>query len=461
MSSFHWRPKLGMQSVIWDEAVKINGADPDFYRRDLFEAIAAGDSPEWDFGVQLFDEKQAASFDFDVLDATKLVPEELVPLKIVGRMVLDRNPDNFFAETEQIAFCPANVVPGIDFSNDPLLQGRLFSYLDTQLIRLGGPNFNEIPVNQPKCPWANLQRDGHMRMRVAKGRVAYEPNSLAPEAPRADPSRGFASLTRAENGDTMRIRPESFADHYSQARMFFLSQTEAEKNHIISALIFELSKVETPAIRERVVAHLVHVDEGMAKRVAAGLRLVGAVEPAPTKVPARSEIKPSPALSIIGKMPQTLKGRVIGCLVTDGADSAVLDALRTAAQKEGARLKLIAPHVGGAEAANGKMLEADLQLAGAPSIFFDAVAVIASETGTRELAREAAALDFLSDAFNHLKVIGLVPAAKPLLRRACITDKLVDKGIVPLTGADAVAGFIAAAKKTRIWDREPKVRNFP
>jgi catalase len=205
-----------------------------------------------------------------VLDATKLVPEELVPLKIVGRMVLDRNPDNFFAETEQVAFCPANVVPGIDFSNDPLLQGRLFSYLDTQLIRLGGPNFNEIPVNQPKCPWANLQRDGHMRMRVAKGRVNYEPNTLAPEAPRADQGRGFSGLTREESGDTMRIRPESFADHYSQARMFFLSQTETEKNHIVSALVFELSKVETPPVRERVVSHLMHVDESMAKRVAAG-----------------------------------------------------------------------------------------------------------------------------------------------------------------------------------------------
>ena len=270
---FHWRPKLGMQSVLWDEAVKINGADPDFHRRDLWEAIDSGDFPEWEFGLQLFDEKQAASFDFDVLDATKLIPEEIVPLKIVGRMVLDRNPDNFFAETEQIAFCPANVVPGIDFSNDPLLQGRLFSYLDTQLIRLGGPNFNEIPVNQPKCPWANLQRDGHMRMRVAKGRIAYEPNTLAPEAPRADPKNGFAGLTRPENGDTMRIRPESFADHYTQARLFFLSQTKPEQNHIVAALVFELSKVETAEIRERVVGQLIHVDEGMAKRVAAGLRL--------------------------------------------------------------------------------------------------------------------------------------------------------------------------------------------
>jgi len=458
---FHWRPKLGMQSVIWDEAVKINGADPDFHRRDLFEAIQAGDFPEWEFGVQLFDEKQAESFDFDVLDATKLVPEELVPLQIVGRMVLNRNPDNFFAETEQIAFCPANVVPGVDFSNDPLLQGRLFSYLDTQLIRLGGPNFNEIPVNQPKCPWANLQRDGHMRMRVAKGRVAYEPNSLVPEAPRADAARGFVGLTRAESGDTLRIRPESFADHYTQARMFFLSQTEPEKNHIVAALVFELSKVETPAVRERVVSHLVHVDEGMAERVAAGLRLKSAIEPAPTKVLPQSRITPSPALSIIGKARQTLHGRVIGCLVSDGVDSALMDALRAAAKKEGAKLKIVAPSVGGVQTANGTMLEADLQLAGGPSIFFDAVTVIVSDAGARELAREAAALDFISDAFNHLKVIGYVPAAEPLLRRVGITAELTDAGIVPLADRSAIAGLIAAAKKTRIWDREPKVRNVP
>jgi catalase len=458
---FHWRPKLGMQSVIWDEAVKINGADPDFHRRDLWEAIDSGDFPEWEFGLQLFDEKQAANFDFDVLDATKLIPEELVPLKIVGRMVLDRNPDNFFAETEQIAFCPANVVPGIDFSNDPLLQGRLFSYLDTQLLRLGGPNFNEIPVNQPKCPWANLQRDGHMRMRVSRGRVAYEPNTLAPQAPRADPARGFAGQTRPEGGDTMRVRPESFADHYTQARLFFLSQAEPEQNHIVSALVFELSKVETPAIRERVVGQLIHVDEGMAKRVAAGLRLESKIQPAATKVPARSGVEPSPALSIIGKAPETLKGRAIGCLVSDGADGELVDALRTAVEKEGAKLKIVAPYVGGTKTADGKMLEVDMRIDGGPSIFFDAVALIVSDAGAKELARDAAAVDFIADAFNHLKVLGYAVAAEPLLRRAGITAELADEGIIPLANVGAVAGFIAAAKKMRVWDREPKVRNIP
>jgi catalase len=458
---FHWRPKLGMQSMIWDEAVKINGADPDFHRRDLFEAIQSGDFPEWEFGVQLFDEKQAASFDFDVLDATKLIPEELVPLKIVGRLVLDRNPDNFFAETEQIAFCPANVVPGIDFSNDPLLQGRLFSYLDTQLIRLGGPNFNEIPVNQPKCPWANLQRDGHMRMQVSRGRVSYEPNTLAPEAPRAEPVRGFHGLNRPESGDTMRIRPESFADHYTQARLFYLSQTKPEQDHMVAALVFELSKVETPAVRERVVGHLMQVDDTLAKRVAAGLRLEGKIEPAPTKVPARDGVKPSPALSIIGKASQTLKGRVVGCLVSDGADRALVEALRTAAEKEGAKLKIVAPHVGGAKTADGKLLEADMRVDGGPSIFFDAVALIVSEAGAKELAREAAAIGFVADAFNHLKVIGYAPAAEPLLRRAGITAELADDGVVPLVNPSAIGGFVAAAKKMRVWGREPKVRNIP
>ena len=300
-----------------------------------------------------------------------------------------------------------------------------------------------------------------MRMRVAKGRVNYEPNTLAPEAPRADPKRGFIGLRRAENGDTMRDRPESFADHYSQARMFLLSQTETEKNHIVAALVFELSKVETPPVRERVVSHLMHVDEGMANRVAAGLGLGCGIEPAATKVPARRQIKPSPALSIIGKAPQTLKGRVIGLLVSDGADCGLIEALRAALHKEEARLKIVAPHVGGAETADRKLLAAHLQLAGVPSIFFDAVAVVVSEAGARELVRDAAAIDFLSDAFNHLKVIGHVPAAKPLLLRAGIAKELVDGGIVPLTGVDAVAGFITAAKKGRVWDREPKVRKLP
>jgi catalase len=250
---FHWRPKLGLQSTVWDETVKISGADPDYHRRDMFEAIEAGAFPEWEFGVQLFTQEEADKFPFDHLDATKLIPEELVPLRIIGRLVLNRWPDNFFAETEQVAYCPANIVPGIDFSNDPLLQGRLFSYLDTQLSRLGSVNFHQIPINASKCPMANQQRDGHMQMTQAKGRVAYEPNSLSGTSPAETPAMGFHSALATETGGKGRIRAESFADHYSQARMFYRSQTAYEKAHIASALVFELSKVESVHVCEAVV----------------------------------------------------------------------------------------------------------------------------------------------------------------------------------------------------------------
>ena len=395
-----------------------------------------------------------------MLDATKLIPEELVPLRIVGRMVLNRNPDNFFAETEQVAFCPANVVPGIDFSNDPLLQGRLFSYLDTQLIRLGGPNFQQIPVNAPKCPWHNLQRDGHMQTQVHAGRVNYEPNSLMPEAPRADPRHGFTGLTRPENGDTLRVRPESFADHYTQARLFFLSQTPPEQNHIAAALVFELSKVETLAVRERVVSHLMHVDETLGKRVAAGLRLEHPVEAAQTKVPPKRDVKPSPALSIIAKAPETLKGRKIGCLVSDGAERATVDALRKAVESAGAQLAVVAPHIGGAMLSDGSMLPADMRIDGGPSVFFDAIAIVVAAAGATKLGKDSAAVNFIADAFNHLKVIAFVPAAEPLLFRAGIAAELFDDGVVRLEGA-GVDAFIAAAKKMRVWDREPKVRDLP
>src|SRR6202521_3610008 len=264
---FHWKPKLGMQSTLWDEALKLQAADNDYHRRDLHESIVSGAYPEWELGLQMFDQEFADAQPYDVLDATKLIPEEVVPVRLVGRMVLDRNPDNFFAETEQVAFCPANIVPGVDFSNDPLLQGRLFSYLDTQLSRLGGPNSHELPINQPKCPFQNFQRDGHMRMEVAKGRVNYEPNTLGQGGPREDPKRGFTGFYRPENGDVRRIRPGAFAEHFTQARLFFISQTEPEQNHIVSALVFELSKVETPAVRERVVAQLMNIDDAMATRV--------------------------------------------------------------------------------------------------------------------------------------------------------------------------------------------------
>ncbi|RJQ23043.1 MAG: catalase [Nitrospiraceae bacterium] len=449
---FHWRPKLGLQSTIWDETVKICGADPDYHRRDMFEAIKAGNFPEWEFAVQLFTQKEADRLPFDHLDATKLIPEELVPLKVIGRMVLDRWPNNFFAETEQVAYCPANIVPGIDFSNDPLLQGRLFSYLDTQLSRLGSPNFHQIPINAPKCPFGNLQRDGHMQMAQPTGRVAYEPNSLSENSPRETPAKGFHSAAITETGNKGRIRAESFADHYSQARQFYLSQTSYEQAHIASALVFELSKVEHVHVREAMVGHLRHIEEDLAKRVAEGLAL-DKMPYAPTAAAPVQELDPSPALQIIGKMKDTLMGRAIGILIADGSDGAVIKKIKTAATQAGATVKIVAPKVGGAILADGSTLAADGQLAGTPSVLFDAVAVILSDEGAKTLSMESAAIDFVRDAFGHLKAIAVDKGGEELLKTANIGK---DAGVLDALDKNA---FIAAAKK-RQWDREKSVRTL-
>ncbi|GAB2803359.1 catalase [Dyella kyungheensis] len=448
-AKFHWRPKLGIQSTVWDEAVKLQAADNDFHRRDLFEAIEGGHYPEWNLAVQLFTEEDAAKFPFDHLDATKLIPEELVPLTVIGRMVLDRWPDNFFAETEQVAYCPANVPPGIDFSNDPLLQGRLFSYLDTQLSRLGSPNFNQIPINAPKCPYANLQRDGHMQMQVPKGRVNYEPSSLQPDSPR-EVREGFRSATvAADDGAKGRIRAESFADHYSQARLFFRSQSKPEQAHIASSLTFELSKVGTAHVREAIVGHLRHIDADLAQRVANGLGLA-ALPPAPPAAVAPIDMPPSPALQIIGKMKDTLEGRAVGILVDDGSDVAAVKALRKAATDAGATVKLVAPRLGLA-LSDGKRVNADGQLAGTPSTVFDAVAIVLSEEAGKRLARNGAAVDFGRDAFGHLKAIAADAGGQQVLKAGNVGK---DAGVVD---AGDVKAFIKAAK-TRQWDREPKVR---
>ena len=449
---FHWRPKLGLQSLVWDEAVKLAGADPDFHRRDLFESITSGAFPEWEFAVQLFTEEQADALPFDHLDPTKLIPEEVIPLQVIGRMVLDRWPDNFFAETEQVAYCPANIVPGIDFSNDPLLQGRLFSYLDTQLIRLGGPNFHQLPINAPKCPFANQQRDGHMQMERPKGRVNYEPSTLDPASARAT-SAGFRSF--AEPGDDEskgRIRFETFADHYSQARMFFRSQTAPEQAHIASALVFELSKVETPHVREAIVGHLRNIDADLATRVADGLGM-DKLPPAQKAAAEVLDLPPSPALQIIGKMKPTLEGRVIGILVDDGSDAATIKALRKAVEGAGARVKLVAPKVGGATLSDRRKVPADGQLAGTPSLVFDAVALVLSEAAGKRLATEAAAVDFVRDAFGHLKAIAADAGARAVLQAGGIGK---DAGVVE---AGDVKAFVKAAM-TRQWAREPKVRTL-
>ena len=449
---FHWRPKLGLQSTIWDETVKISGADQDFHRRDMFDAITAGDFPEWEFAVQLFTQEEADAFPFDHLDATKLIPEELVPLKVIGRMVLDRWPNNFFAETEQVAYCPSHIVPGIDFSNDPLLQGRLFSYQDTQLSRLGSPNFHQIPVNAPKCPFGNQQRDGHMQMEQPEGRVSYEPNSLSKNSPRESPVNGFRSVAISETGDKGRARPESFADHYSQARQFYLSQTTYEQAHIASALVFELSKVEHPHVREAMVGHLRNIEEDLAQRVSDGLGLE-ALPTAPKPAAPVQKLRPSPALQIIGKMKDTLQGRAIGILIADGSDGALVKKIKRAAIEAGATVKIIAPKVSGAKLAGGSMMSADGQLAGMPSVLFDAVAVILSEGGAKALSLESAAVDFVRDAFGHLKAIAADEGAQTLLKVANIRN---DAGVVSANDSTA---FIAAAK-TRQWRREKSVRTL-
>jgi len=446
---FHWRPKLGLQSTVWDEAVKIAGADQDFMRRDMFEAIEAGDFPEWEFAVQLFSQEQADQFPFDHLDPTKLIPEELVPLQIIGRMVLDRWPNNFFAETEQVAFCPSHVVPGIDFSNDPLLQGRLFSYLDTQLSRLGSPNFSQLPINAPKCPFANQQRDGHMQMTQPAGRVAYEPNSLSKDSPRESP-KGFHSAAINEAGEKGRIRPESFADHYSQARQFFVSQTNFEQSHIASALVFELSKVAHRHIRDAMVGHLRHISEDLASRVADGLGM-DVIPDAPGAAAVVRDLPASPALQLIGKMKDTLMGRSIGLLVADGSDADAIKEIKNAVIKAGATVKIIAPKIAGTRLSDGSVLAADGQLAGTPSVLFDAIAIILSVQGAKALSEEAAAIDFVRDAFGHLKTIAIDKGGSVLLKIAQIAQ---DSGIVDAVEIDS---FIESAK-TRLWAREKSVR---
>ena len=453
---FHWRPKLGLQSTCWDEAVKIAGADPDYHRRDLYEAIEAGQFPEWEFCVQTFSQQQADKFPFDVLDPTKLIPEELVPLEVIGRMVLNRNVDNFFAETEQAAFLPTNLPAGIDVSEDPLLQGRLFSYQDTQLSRLGTVNFHQLPINRAKgCPVMNFQRDGQMQMEIPKGRANYEPNSLDQAGefpgPRASEKYGFRTASVPVEDTKVRLRPESFADHYSQARLFFQSQSKTEQGHMVSALVFELSKVTLPHIRERMLANLVNVDPLLAKRVAAGLGVKDVPAASLSAAPVKT-MKSSPSLRIIDKYKPTLEGRCVGILLTNGADDKILNALKAELKKKGCAFKLIAQMIGGVTLKNGTHIPVDGQLAGTPSVLFDAIAVVCSEKGCDILMKDSAAVDFAAHAFAHLKALGVTTEALPLLKKANVE---MDEAILVLK--KDVSEFAKAAA-TRLWSREAKIR---
>ena len=449
---FHWKPVNGVQSLIWDEAVKISGADPDYNRRDLFESIEQGYFPEWHLGVQLFTEEEAATFPFDHLDATKLIPEELVPVKIVGKMVLNRYPDNFFAETEQVAFCPSHVPPGIDFSNDPLLQGRLFSYLDTQLFRLGSPNFAQIPINAPKCPFANNQQDGYMQMHVPKTRTLYDPQSLDPDRPRENPKKGFESFhEQLDDGVKGRVRAESFADHYSQPRMFYRSQTPAEQAHIASAYAFELGKVDTPHVRTRMLGHLVNIDEDLANRVAMalGMKLPEAIEPA---APVQ-DLPTSEPLQTIGRTPKSLKARMIGILVAEGSKHSEIKKFEEAAMAEGARVKIVAPNKE-VTLDDGTIIQADERVSGGPSVMFDAVVSIIMPDQAKKLAKDSATLDWFNDAYVHCKAIAYCGATDEFILSKLPVEK--DAFVTPLAELDS---FIENAK-SRLWEREPKVRDL-
>ncbi|MCA1779267.1 MAG: catalase [Xanthomonadaceae bacterium] len=457
---FHWTPLQGTHSLLWDEAVKISGADPDFNRRDLWEAIESGEFPEWELGLQIFTEEQAEDFSFDVLDSTKIIPEELVPLTPVGRLVLNRNPDNFFAETEQVAFCTAHVVPGIDFSNDPLLAGRIHSYIDTQLIRLGGPNFHEIPINSPVAPVQNNQRDGLHRQALNRGRVAYEPNSLAGGCPFQAGSAGFVSFPEANDGDKVRGKPEKFAEHYAQATLFYESQTPVEKAHIAAAFRFELSKVGIQAIRERMLSSLVNVSSELASEVAAGLGLeVPEAMPKATTNPAAPEVTVSPALSLMalpGK--RGIRTRQVAVLVEDGVHYASLVALHDVLVEAGAVVHFVGSRVGTFVGDSGDRLEADKSMENSPSVLFDALVIPDGSDAVSTLVDNGHSTEYIKNTFRHCKAILALGAGRELLESAGIGPVIDDDpGILLAKSADAASvapAFIEAIAAHRHWSRD-------
>lgn len=455
---FHWNPVLGTHSQVWDEAVKVSGADPDFHRRDLWEAIDGGHGPEWELGVQVFTEEEAAKFSFDVLDATKIVPEELVPVRPIGRMVLDRNPDNFFAETEQVAFCTAHVVPGLDFTNDPLLAGRIHSYVDTQISRLGGPNFHEIPINAPLAPVHNNQRDGMHRQAIHRGRVSYEPNSLGGGCPFQAGMDGFVSFPEPETGDELRGHPEKFAEHYNQATLFFNSQTEWEQRHIINAFAFELSKLTVPAIRQRMVASLRNVSDDLAQAVADQLGMP-LPEPLPRAMPTppKPEVETSPALSLTARPGDGgVATRKVAILVAEGVDGQAVSAVAQALIKAGVVVRLVGQRIGPLQAEDGSALDADASLDNHPSGLFDGAVVPGGDAAAKRLQADGRALEFLRDAFRHGKtLLGLGQGAQ-VFGAAGIAPDEGDAGLLMGGGAPAksAAAFIEALAKHRHPERE-------
>ncbi len=465
---FHWKPLLGVHSVAWDEAQKISGKDPDFHRRDLWNAIETGAYPEWELGVQIVAAEDEHKFPFDLLDLTKIIPEEVVPVMRIGKMVLNRNPDNFFAETEQVAFHPGHLVPGIDFTNDPLLQGRLFSYTDTQLSRLGSPNFHEIPINRPVAPLHNNQRDGHMRQTINRGETAYEPNTISNGCPFQAKLKdgGFTSYEERIDAKKIRGRSESFFDHFSQAALFYNSQSEAEQRHIINALRFELGKVTRTDIRERMVGILTQVDRTLAAEVAAGLGLpvpekpaypVNHVRPAdadidsyePRKV--KQQVERSPVLSMANTVKDTVKSRQVAFLVADGVSGKDVADMKADLEAAGAQVQLIAPKLGMIKADGGTDLEADQSLLMAASVLFDAVYVPAGKTSAAVLAKEPAALHFINEAYKHCKAVAVNGEGIDVLKETYLQTESNEPGLlINKSGKD----FIDAIALHRFWERE-------
>ncbi len=458
---FHWKPKQGVCSLVWDEAQKLAGKDTDFHRRDLWESIETGDYPEWEFGVQIVAEEDEHKFDFDLLDPTKIIPEELVPVTPLGKMVLNRNPDNYFAETEQVAFCPGHIVPGIDFSNDPLLQGRLFSYTDTQISRLGGPNFHELPINRPLAPNHNGQRDAMHRTTIDKGRASYEPNSIdggwPKETPAGPKDGGFESYPERVDAHKVRERSESFGDHFSQATLFFNSMSAAEQEHIIAAYSFELGKVEREHIRVRQVNEiLANIDLTLAARVAENLGL-----PAPKAATVQtkpSSLKASPALSQVNLLSGDIKTRKVAILVANGVDSAAIDALKAVLKAEGAHAKVLGPTSSPVKTADGKSLPVDASMEGLPSVAFDAVWVPGGAASVKALSTDGVALHYLLEAYKHLKAIGISPDAKVLIDALKLEE---DAGLLVGQDAKTFQAFVDAIAQHRVWAREPKAKAVP
>ena len=460
---FHWKPLAGAHSLVWDEAQKLAGKDADFNRRNMWEALDRGDTFEWELGLQLFSEDDADRFDFDILDPTKLIPEELVPVRRVGKMVLERNPDSYFSETEQVAFCVSHVVPGIDFSNDPLLQGRIFSYLDTQLSRLGGPNFHQIPINRPVCPFHNNQRDGMHQMGIPVGRTSYDPNSVgggAPKEVRVE-NGGFASYLERLEGDKRRVRADSFKDYFSQATLFWNSQSDVEKDHIVSAFSFELTKVERPEIRERVLGLLANVDATLTARVAENLGLdapKGATSSTRNGKKNGKTASPqaSPALSLADQ-PGSPKGRSVAILAAPGVDAKALATVKKALLAAGAQVKVLAPRLG-ALGRNGTAIAADKTIVTTPSVVFDAVYVPGGARSIETLAQSGDALHFVAEAYKHAKPIAASGEGAHLLQQAGVVE---GPGVLIEDASALVTQFVEALGSHRILAREAAAQVIP